>query len=80
MLYTVYASILQYLISESMDLNGFADDHSVNKTINPNDRNDELRTIEWLEFSLGYINSWMSLNRLQMNISKTEFMMIGSRK
>ena len=30
MLYIVYASMLQYQISEGMDLNGFADDHSVN--------------------------------------------------
>ena len=80
MLYTVYASMLQYQISEGMDLNGFADDHSVNKSFNPNDRNDELRTIELLESSLGNINSWMNLNRLQMNTSKTEFMMIGSGK
>ena len=70
--------MLQYQISEGMDLNRFADDHSVNKSFNPNDRNDELRTVELLESSLGNINSWMNLNRLQMNTSKTEFMMIGS--
>ena len=63
-----------------MDLNGFTDNHSVNKSFNPNDRKDELRTIELLESSSGNINSWMSLNRLQMNTSKTVFMMIGSRK
>ena len=80
MLYMVYASGLQYQISEGMDLNGFTDDHSVNKPFNPNDRNDELRTIESLESSLENINSWMSSNRLQMNTSKTEVMMIGSRK
>ena len=80
MLYTVYASTLQYQISEGMDLNGFTDDHSVNKSFNPNDRDEELRTIELLESSLGDINSWMNLNRLQMNTSKTEFMMIGSGK
>ena len=70
--------MLQYQISEGMDLNGFTDDQSVNKSFNPNDRNDELRTIELLESSLRNINSWMNLNRLQMNTSKTEFMMIGS--
>ena len=80
MLYTGYASTIQYQISEGMDLNGFADDHSVNKSFNPNDRNDELRTIELLESFLGNINSWMNLNRLLMNTSKTEFMMIGSGK
>ena len=80
MLYTVYASMLLYQISEGMDLNGFTDDHSVNKSFNPNDRHDELRTIELLESSLGNINSWMNLNRLQMNTSKTEFEMIGSGK
>ena len=72
MLYTVYACTLQYQISEGIDLNGFTEDHLVNKSFNPNDRNDELRTIELLESSLGNINSWMSLNRLQMNTSKTE--------
>ena len=71
MLYTVYASTLQHQISEGMDLNGFTDDHSVNKSFNPNDRNDELRTIELLETSQGNINSWMNLNKLQMNTSKT---------
>ena len=80
MLYTVYASTLQYQISEGMDLNGFTDDHSINKSFNPNDRDDELRTIELLESSLGNINSWVNLNRLQMNTSKIEFMMIGSGK
>ena len=79
-LYTVYASTLQYQISEDMDLNGFADDHLVNKSFNPNDRDEELRTIELLESSLGNINSWMNLNRLQMNTSKTGFIMIGSGK
>ena len=79
-LYSVYASTLQYQISEGMDLNGFADDHLINKSFNPNDRDEELRTIELLESSLGNINSWMNLNRLQMNTSKTEFMMIGSWK
>ena len=77
---TVYASTLQYQISEGMDLNGFADDHLVNKLFNPNDRNDELRTIELLECSLENIHSWISSNRLHMNTSKMEFMMIGSRK
>ena len=80
MLYTVYASTLQYQILEGMDLNGFTDDHSVNKSFNRNDRKDELRTIKLLESFLGNINSWMSSNRLQMNTSKTEFMIIGARK
>ena len=79
-LYTVYASTLQYQISEGMDLNGFVDDHSINKSFNPNDRDEELRNIKLLESSLGNINSWMNLNRLQMNTSKTEFMIIGSGK
>ena len=77
-LYTVYASTLQYQIPECMDLNGFTDDHSINKSFNPNDRDEELRTIELLESSLGNINYWMNLNRLQMNTSKTEFMIRGS--
>ena len=80
MLYTVYASMLQYQISEGMELNGFADDHLVNRSFNSNDRNDELRTTELLESSVGNTNSCMSSNRLEMNTSKAKFMMIGSRK
>ena len=80
MLYMVHASTFQYQTSKGMDLNGFTDDHLVNKSFNPNDRKDELSTIELLEFSLENNNSWMSLNSLQINTSKTEFMMIGSRK
>ena len=57
MLYMVYVSTLQYQIPKGMDLNGFvADDHSVNKSFNPNHRKDELRTTESLESSLENIN------------------------
>ena len=69
MLYMAYASTLQDQVSKGINLNGFADDHSVNKSFNLNEINDELRTIESLESSLENINSWMSSNRLQMNTS-----------
>ena len=58
-------------------LNGFADDHSLNKGFRP-DHEEEVSTISELEGTLANINSWMGENRLKMNNSKTEFLYVAS--
>ena len=59
-------------------LNGFADDHSLNKGFRP-DHGEEVSTISELEGTLANINSWMGENWLKMNNSKTEFIYVTSR-
>ena len=64
-------------VVDSTLLNGFADDHSLNKGFWP-DHVEEVSMISELEGTLANINSWMGENRLKMNNSKTEFLYIAS--
>ena len=64
--------------TDSILLNGFADDHSLNKGFRP-DHEEEVSTMSELEGTLVNINSWMGENRLKMNNSKTEFLYVASR-
>ena len=63
-----------------MDLNGFADDHSLKNTFNANDRLAEKQSIHILELCLGEVKLWMDENHLRMNDSKTKFIMLGGRQ
>ena len=67
----------QDLIRTKVDLNGFADDHSLKNTFNANDRLAEKQSIHILELCLGEVKLWMDKNHLCMNDSKTEFIMLG---
>ena len=62
---------------DSTLLNGFADDHSLNKGFRPN-HVEEVSMISELEETLANINSWMGENCLKMNNSKTEFLYVAS--
>ena len=70
----------QDLIRTKVDLNGFADDHSLKNTFNANDRLAEKQSIHILELCLGEVKLWMDKNCLCMNDSKTEFIMLGGRQ
>ena len=78
-LYSIYASTLQTVIPEGIDLNGFADDHDVKKAFKAGNKVDEEKVISDLEMYITRINNWMNVNRLKMNTDKTEFMLFGSR-
>ena len=82
--YPVYASTLKYMVQDTdqdcdsenvseFNLNGFADDHSLNINFNPNEEGAELNTKHRMESKMCDINTWMNGNRLKMNSSKTEF-------
>ena len=77
-LYSCYASTLQYVIPEEIEIFGFADDHALEKPFKPDI--DEHRTISLLQDSLVTVNNWMDENRLRMNSGKTEFIIFGSRQ
>ena len=69
-------------MEDMISLYGFADDHSIRKDFIAvkNDNHKERETILMLEKCLGKIKMWMGENRLKMNCSKTELILLGSRQ
>ena len=78
-LYSAYASILQTVIPEGIDLNRFADNHNVKKSFGAGNKVDAKAVISDLESCTTKINEWMNVNRLKMSMDKTEFILFGSR-
>ena len=72
--------ITQDLIRTNVDLNGFTNNHSLKNTFKANDRLAEKQSIHILELCLGEVKIWMDGNRLCMNDSKTEFIMLGGQQ
>ena len=81
-LYLAYASTLRYVIpvTSMINLNGYADDHSLNKNFRADNRIEEISTIRSPEACMNDIKDGMDSNRLKMNATKTEFIMFGSKK
>ena len=81
-LFTCYTSTLDEVFTDDimLELNGFADDHSVRKSLYAKSRMDEYTMITTIERSMSKIKKWMNAVRLKMNESKTEFMLLGSRQ
>ena len=78
-LYSIYAKTLQTVIPEGIDLNSFVDDHNVKKAFKAGNKVDEEEVTSDLEMCTTRINNWMNVNRLKMNMDKTEFILFGSR-
>ena len=79
-LFIAYASTLDQVIDPSqLELNGFADDHSVKSSFKPSklDHTKEHQTIAIIEKSMQDIKIWMDQVCLKMNNSKTEFIYFG---
>ena len=70
-LYSVYASTLRLVVSPPLNLNGFANDHSINISFKEKDRDQEKCCITSLKNCSVSINDWMNQNRLKMNSEKT---------
>ena len=77
-LYSAYASTIQEVVPTTVSINGFANDHSLDKSFPGASRTEENNTIQTLESTLNDIKGWMDSNRLKMNNKKTEFLMLGS--
>ena len=80
-LFPCYASTLEETLADDtkLELNGFADDHSIRKSFNAKSRNEEHTIITAIERLMLKIKKWMDAVRLKMNEPKTEFMLLGSR-
>ena len=88
-LFIAYASIITEVISNSLQLNAYADDHSIRKSFNPDTTlgltnkthtDDETGTIAIIEDRVLKVKTWMDVANLKLNESKTEFMYFGSRQ
>ena len=77
-LYSAYASTLQGVIPEGVDLHGFAYDHGYKNSIMAKSRDKEAVRIKELEECARNIKTWMDENRLKMNNGQTKFIMFGS--
>ena len=79
-LYTAYASTMRYIIPEfGTNISGYADDHVLYNTFPAGNSEAEHDTLRRQERCLESIKTWMSENRLQMNDTKTEFILFGHR-
>ena len=62
-----------------LELNGFADDHSIRTTFKPSklDHKEECDTTANIEETMLKVKSWMDHVRLKLNEAKTEFIYFG---
>ena len=79
-LFTVYASTMQSVVPDEIDLHGFADDHILKNSFRASSRVDEKESIPSLESTLVEVKLWMDQNRLKMNDDETEFIMFASKR
>ena len=57
---------------------GYADDHCLYASFNANNRDKEHHSILILENSLEKVKEWIDLNKLKMNDTKTEAILVGN--
>ena len=79
-LYTVYASTMQSVVPEEIDLCGFADGHVLKSSFKASSRIPEKESVTSLKSTLVNVKTWMDQNRLKMNNRKTELIMFASKK
>ncbi len=81
MLFTQYASTLFDVIYFLLDsAHGYADDHQLYLVFLPNSVSSQDNAISTMEICLSQVKQWMLHNKLKMNDSKTEFIIIGSQQ
>ena len=76
-LFNSYSSIIQSVIDESIKINAFADDCSLQKDFSPIPT-EEIAVVDQLENNLDQTNSGMNENLFKLKPGKTEFILFGS--
>ena len=62
-----------------VNVGGYADDHQLYISYNPNDKDTEALMISKLEECIADVRHWMLRHRLKINDSKTEVMVLGTQ-
>ncbi len=79
-LFVLYISSLYDVISRHLpDVHGYADDHQLYISFKPG-LDTQYISISAMEACITDVRSWMLINRLMINDSKTEVMLIGTRQ
>ena len=78
-LFNCYSITLSPMVSTDIGINAFADDYFLHKYFIPSGP-EEITSIPNSEQVLKLIHDWMNGNRLKMNDSKTDFIILGSRQ
>ena len=79
-IFTIYTSELFDVISQHLPTaHSYPDDTSIYLAFNPNDDSDQDVAIAAMEACLCDMRSWMINDKLMINDSKTEFMLIGTK-
>ena len=73
----MYVNTLDDYISDVNKL-GYTDDHGLYTSFNANNRVEEHHSIAILENSLEKVKEWTALNKLKMNDTKTEPILLGN--
>ena len=78
MLFTVYASSLLAIIQKQLiEVHGYADDDQLYLAFRPDNDDEQTKALKSLEACIVDVKHWMLINRLKMNDSKTDFIIVG---
>ena len=69
-LFNCYCSTLHDIIPTNTDLNGYADDHTLQKNFKPKTEQEKIMMATF-EKCMYDVKSWMNGNRLKLNPNKT---------
>ena len=78
-IFTCYCSLINKEVPESVSINSFADDHSLQKTFKARNKQQETTTKQLLEDTFSGIIGWMDKMWLKLNSDKTECILFGSK-
>ena len=79
-LFILYISRLYHVIANHLpSAHGYADDTQLYLSFRPNDRSSQDQAIASVEACISDVRAWLIYNRLLINDSKTEFLVVGSR-
>ena len=78
--FVAYCAPIEDIVKEPVSISGYADDHSLHRTFNPNSSVDESQCVRDLQISVQDIAKWMTSMRLKLNYDKTELILFGSRQ
>ena len=80
-LFTIYVADLFHIIENHLpEAQGYADDHQVYLSFRPTSSSNQKDAISAIENCVSDLRSWMISNKLMVNDSKTEFVIVGSRQ
>ena len=80
-LFTLYVSRLFYIISQHLpSVHGYADDTQIYLSFRTCSIHSEINAVSAIETCIADVRSWFIANRLMINDTKTEFLIIGTHQ